>query len=136
MASSVSPSNVQIISKIARYSLESTKHLLEVFSNDTWGGNKEIRTWLDIAGQYFEMMTLWSIYATNEFEKQKVLNTPKTIDTIYYEDMLIGKRLIQFKKEFVSRVKSVSKYEDFNFKQSCLHAAAFISESMISKLQE
>lgn len=136
MAASVSPSNVQIIAKIARYSAESTKHLVEVFGNDTWGMNKEIRTWLDIAGQYFQMMTLWAIHTTNEYEKQKLINTPKTIDTIYYEDMLIGNRLIQFRKEFQARVKGLSQYEDFNFKQCCLHAAAFVTETMASRLQE
>lgn len=136
MAASISPSNSQLLSKVARLAYKKTLHLKEVFNTNNWESNKAIRCWLGIAAQYFEMMTLWSIYMTNDFEKSKLLNTPKTIDTIYYEDMLIGQRLIQYKKEFEGMSNSTPNLEPFNYKENCLHAVEFLTDSKLSKFQE
>lgn len=136
MVSNISPSNCQLISKIARNAFQKTLNLKEVFSSENWDANKAIRCWLGIAAQYFEMMTLWSIYQTNEYEKQKLISTPKTIDTIYYEDMLIGQKLIQYKSDFQSMANALPHLDAFNYKLNCEHGANFIDDSKIAKFQE
>lgn len=110
-------------------------HLKDVFAKQEWESNKAIRCWLGIAAQYFEMMTLWSIYQTNEYEKQKLLNTPKTIDTIYYEDMLIGQKLLQMKSDFEQMSKAHPHLDAFNYAHNCIHAASFIDSRKITQFQ-
>jgi len=89
---------------------------------------QELKVWLNIATNHFDLMTCLCVYQINGLIRSKVLDSStKSITVVYYDDKMVGERILQLGEQMKQMAGSFSQYDQFNFKDSCMYSSSVVN---------
>ena len=136
MISDYKPQTLNVIAQMSRKAIHKSKQLHDMVEQTNHPLKAQLKPWLVLAKSHFHLTCLWAVYEINQCSKNKTLDTPKSISTIYFEDKLLGEKLIQYQGEILKLAASFPADQHFNLKEAAQHSAALITNSFKQTLHE
>lgn len=130
----IKPEMIDVLFELCQRQAHKISELLSYFRNTPSELSPSICAWLEVSEVYYKTISIWSLFLKNKAMIDRTIEKKKDINTIYFENNMLGNAILDSKNYFeqmVDRLKSDSQLVEFP-----KHALSFFNEKMERELKK